>query len=512
MLKAHSNVALRLAESAERDGGRSAFVDTEGRIDYATLAARAAAFARLFAESARPDDRVAVFLERGSDAAAVLYGAYAAGAVAVVVNERYRPRQIEYVLRHSGAELLVTSQQMLERLHRDIDTPARIVDVSTVGGDGHLAPERRISPDLAQIIYTSGSTGMPKGVVYTHGALQAGIDAVVGYLGLLPSDRVASLIPFSSVYGLNQLLTSVACGAAVLVERSPVANQMVSALAKLEATVLAAVPPLWIQLLGAPSFVEGALGGLRLAQNAGGHLPPEIVRRVRAALPSTRLFLQYGMTETFRGTYLPPEELDRRPGSMGKAMPDTEIELVGEDGGEVRAGEVGEIVHRGPTLALGYWGDPEGTQRTFRPNPLRPADAPAAERVVYSGDMARRDEEGFLYYVSRRERMIKSMGFRVGPDEIADVLHASGEIAETVIDAVADAERGERIVAYVVLREGGSAQRLERYCRAELPAYELPAEYVVRAELPRLASGKYDMEGLRLAGRGSEERKTTARS
>jgi acyl-CoA synthetase (AMP-forming)/AMP-acid ligase II len=338
---------------------------------------------------------------------------------------------------------------------------------------------------------------MPKGVVYTHGALQLGIDAVLAYLAIEGTDRVASLIPFSSVYGLNQLLTSVACGASVVVERSPVAHQMVTALVEADATVLAAVPPLWIQLLATPPFQEGALRGLRIAQNAGGHLPPDIVRRVRAALPDTRLYLQYGMTETFRGTYLPPEEVDRRPGSMGKAMPDTEILLLGPDGTEAPVGDVGEVVHRGPTIALGYWNDPAASARAFRPNPLRPAGTPDVERVVYSGDLARRDEDGFLYYVGRSERMIKSMGFRVSPDEVADVLHASGEISEAVVDGVVDPERGERIVAYVVLREGGSARKLERYCRAELPAYELPSEYLARESLPRLPSGKYDMEALR---------------
>jgi len=497
MLEAHTNLALRLAETASRHPERLAFIGEGDRVDFGSLARRTAGFARFLEANASIGDRIAIFLERGPDAAAALFGTHAAGCVAVVVNERYRPRQIEYVLEHSGAEVLVTSTAMLDRLHRDLETTTRIVHVGTVDPEERLSPGRRISPDLAQIIYTSGSTGMPKGVVYTHGALQSGIDAVLHYLGVGPDDRVASLLPFSSVYGLNQLLTSVACGAAVIVERSPVAHQMVAALREAEATVLAAVPPLWIQLLGSPAFQEGALKGLRIAQNAGGHLPPEIVKRVRVALPTTRLFLQYGMTETFRGTYLEPQEVDRRPGSMGKAMPDTEILLVGPDDREVAAGEVGEIVHRGPTIALGYWADPEGTAQTFRPNPLRTAGTPDAERVVYSGDMARRDEEGFLWYVSRRERMIKSMGFRVGPDEIADVLHASGEIEEAVVDGVPDADRGERIVAYVVLRDGGSEKRLERYCRAELPAYEVPSQYVVRDALPRLPSGKYDLDTLR---------------
>jgi acyl-CoA synthetase (AMP-forming)/AMP-acid ligase II len=261
-------------------------------------------------------------------------------------------------------------------------------------------------------------------------------------------------------------------------------------------TVLAAVPPLWNQLLGVPAFNDGILRALRIAQNAGGHLPAEAVKRVRAALPATRLFLQYGMTETFRGTYLPPEEIDTRPGSMGRAMPDTEIMVIDEDGRPAADGEIGEIVHRGPTIALGYWKDPDATSRTFRPNPLRPEGTPLGERVVYSGDMARRDADGYLYYVGRRDRVIKTMGFRIGPDEIADILYASGQVHETVIVAEPDPDRGQRIIAHIVLRQDGTLDRLKRFCRAELPEYAQPAGYVERNEIPRLPSGKYDVDAL----------------
>jgi acyl-CoA synthetase (AMP-forming)/AMP-acid ligase II len=498
MSETNTNLAAQLWRIAELQGGRPAVTERSRAVDLATLGARAAAIAAALAEGpVRPGDRVALFLERGADAVAALFGAYAVGAIAVVINDRFRPRQIEYVLGHCGASVLLTTAGMLDRLHRAPETTALVIDTDSLPARGSFTPVARISPDLAQIIYTSGSTGMPKGVVFTNGALHAGIRAVSDYLGLQPDDRVATLLPFSSVYGLNQVLTAIACGASIVVEPSPVPHQMVVGLAQQGATVLAAVPPLWIQLLSVPDFRDGALRGVRIAQNAGGHLAPEIVRRVRAALPTTRLFLQYGMTETFRGTYLPPEEVDRRPGSMGRAMPDTEILVLDEEQRPVPDGSVGELVHRGPTIASGYWRDPETTARVFRPHPLRPAGAPPTERVVFSGDLVRRDSDGFLYFVGRRDRMIKSMGFRVGPDEVADALHASGEIRETVIDAEPDADRGERILAYVVLREGGSAQRLERFCRAELPAYAQPAEYVIRDQLPRLPSGKYDLDALR---------------
>ncbi len=497
MSKDHTNLASILWNAADDAAERTVMHDGGATINVAQLRERAAAFAAaLTRRNVQPGDRVAIFLERGADAIAALFGAYAVGAIAVMVNERYRPRQIEHILQHSAASILITTSSMLDRQHRELEINAEMMEAGEVAASADFTPLRRISPDAAQIIYTSGSTGMPKGVVFSTGALRAGIAAVSSYLGLLATDRVATLLPFSSVYGINQVLTAIATGASVVIERSPLVQQIVTSLAQQQTTVMAAVPPLWIQFLTVPEFNAGALRGLRIAQNAGGHLPPEFVKRVRAALPDTKFFLQYGMTETFRGTYLPPEAIDSLPGSMGRAMPDTEILLLDENDRPVAEGEIGEVVHRGPTIAMGYWNDPEATARTFRPNPLLPPGTPAAERVVYSGDLARRDAQGFLHYVGRRDRVIKTMGFRIGPDEVADTLYASNEVTEAVIVGVPDPERGQRIIAHVVLRAEGDLTRLKRFCRAELPEYAQPAEYVVRTTVPRLPSGKYDVDSL----------------
>ncbi len=493
----HANLADLLWNAARRGGG-PAILERERTVTFDALQGRAAAAAAALAEGGvAPDDRVAILLERGADAVAALFGAYAAGAIAIVVNERLRPRQIEYVLRHSGARALVTSADMLSRMPRALQTEARIVDMGGIAAEGSFEPVPRLATDIAQIIYTSGSTGLPKGVTFANAALWTGIRSVTGYLGLNAEDRIASLLPLSSVYGLNQLLCAVLCGAVLVVERSPVPHQVVTSLRAQGATVVAGVPPLWLQLLSVPDFRQQPLPALRQMQNAGGHLPTEAAKRLRQAQPHAQLVLQYGQTETFRGTFLRPDEVDRRPNSMGRAIPGVEILVLREDASPCRPGEIGELVHRGPTIAAGYWNDPEATARVFRPNPRRPAGAPDGERVVFSGDMVRADEEGFLYFVSRRDRMIKTMGYRVGPDEIGDVLHASGEITEAVVDAEPDADRGERIVAYVVLGPAGSLERLERFCRSELPSYMLPSRFEKREQLPRLASGKYDLPTLR---------------
>jgi amino acid adenylation domain-containing protein len=486
------NVATLLWAAADADPAAPAVVDPAGTHGYGALRARAAAVAAaLRSGGVRPGDRVAILLERGADAAAACFGAAAAGAVAVVVNDTLRARQVEYLLEHCGASTLLTSAALLARQGRTPCTPARIVDVADLPARGAADPVERPADEAAQIIYTSGSTGMPKGVVHSHAGLVAGARTISGYLGLRATDRTASILPFSSVYGFNQLLCAVATGGTLVVERSPLASAVAAALRREGVTVLAAVPPLWHQLLRAPEFAERPLPALRIAQNAGGHLPAEAVRRLRAAQPGARLFLQYGLTEVIRSTFLPPDEVDRRPGSMGTAVPGARVEVVRPDLTPCAPGEAGELVHRGPTVALGYWNDPEATARVFRA-------CPTHGRAVFSGDVVRRDEDGFLHFVGRTDRMIKTMGYRVGPDEVADVLFGSGAVAEAVVTAEPDPARGERIVAHVVLRPGAAVERLEAFCRAEMPRYMQPARIQVHDALPRGAAGKYDTGALRV--------------
>jgi acyl-CoA synthetase (AMP-forming)/AMP-acid ligase II len=236
---------------------------------------------------------------------------------------------------------------------------------------------------------------------------------------------------------------------------------------------------------------------LRIMQNAGGHLPLSGVRGLRIAQPQARLFLQYGMTETFRSTYLAPDEVDRHPTSIGRPIAGTDILVVRDDLTPCDVGEVGELVHRGPNVAVGYWNDVEATNRVFRPAPSQGAVSAPAERLVFSGDLVRRDEAGLLYFVGRRDRMIKTLGFRVAPDEVADVLFASGEILQGVVVGEADDERGERIVAHVTLAPAGSVEALTAFCRRELPRHMQPNRFEVHDSLPRLPSGKYDLQTLR---------------
>jgi amino acid adenylation domain-containing protein len=493
MIPLWKNAAHMLLATAETHGDRGAVAGRGLDVDYRTLTARSLAFAEALAGAdIHPGDRVALLLPRGADAAAAFFGVLARGAVAVTVNETLRPRQVDYILGHSGAKALLFAAELLDRLPRPVGSQTLKLDASAVPAVGDALPVARTGSDVAQIVYTSGSTGQPKGVTISHANLWAGMQAVTTYLGIDHRDRIASLLPFSFDYGLNQLLCCAGTGAELVVEHSPVPQRIVQTLRELEVTVLPAVPPLWLQLLGTKSFQADPLPTLRMLTNTGGHLPTDAVRKLRRAQPQASLVLMYGLTEAFRSSYLAPDRIDRKPNSIGRAIPGAELLVLRDDLTPCEPGQHGQLVHRGPTVALGYWNDPEATARVFRPNPLRPPGTPDAERVVFSGDRVYRDDEGDLFFVGRQDQLIKTLGYRVSPDEVADVLYASGEVVEAAVTSEDDAVRGARIVAYVVLDEDGDLVRLTEFAARELPRYMQPARIEAVPSLPRTASGKHD--------------------
>jgi amino acid adenylation domain-containing protein len=495
------NFAYALLDSAREEPGRIAVASTEERWSYEALVDRSLGVARaVVAAGVKPGDRVAIFLTRGGDACAAFFGVLAAGAVAVFINESLKPRQIDHILDHSGAAVLLSSSDTMRRLTRSPSIPVALLDVAEIDGAGENDPVVRIGADVAQIIYTSGSTGLPKGVTLSHANLWAGMLAVVEYLGVTADDRIASLLPFSFDYGLNQLLCSVGSGATLVVERSPVPQRIVQSLRDQQVTILPAVPPLWLQLLGVDPFRREPLPSLRLMTNTGGSLPADAVRALRQSQPEAQLVLMYGLTEAFRSSYLDPRRVDRKPGSVGGAIPGAELLVLREDQTVCEAGEMGELVHRGPTVALGYWNDAELTAAVFRPHPRRAEGTPDVERVVFSGDVVYRDDEGDLFFVGRRDTLIKTLGYRVSPDEIVDVLYASGEVLEAVVTSEPDDRKGNRIIAYVVLADGGQVDRLKAFCAAELPRFMQPAKIEVRPSLLRTHTGKYDVAAITASG------------
>jgi amino acid adenylation domain-containing protein len=495
------NFAHVLLETAREGAAGTAVVSSEERWSYAALAGRTAAIAQALADAgAEPGDRVAIYLKRSGDACAAFFGVLASGAVAAFVNESLKARQIDHILTHSGARVLLSSPDMLGRLARPPDASVSIVDVTTIDRDAAFEPVARTGMDVAQLIYTSGSTGLPKGIALSHANLWAGMRAVTEYLAISADDRIASLLPFSFDYGLNQLLCAVGTGATLVIERSPIAPRIVQTLREERVTILPMVPPLWLQFLAVESFRREPLPALRVMTNTGGPLPTEAVRALRRSQPQAQLFLMYGLTEAFRSSYLDPSRVDRKPRSVGRAIPGAELLVVKADGTACAPGETGELVHRGPTVALGYWNDPDLTAAVFRADPRRTEGDRDAERVVFSGDLVYRDDEGDLFFVGRRDALIKTLGYRVSPDEVVDVLYASGEVAEAVVASEPDEQIGSRIVAYVVLRDSGDVDRLTGFCAAELPRYMRPARIEVRSSLRRTHTGKYDVAAISASG------------
>src|SRR5467141_3085833 len=465
----------------------------------------------------RRSERVAVYLEKRFETVIATFGAVAAGGVFVPINPLLKPDQVAYILRDCNVRILVTSVERLRllesTLHECHDLNAVIVVGGKAGpvekldmvawedalsGSARARPHRVIDTDMAAILYTSGSTGSPKGVVLSHRNMVAGARSVAQYLENHEGDRILSALPLSFDAGFSQLTTAFHVGASVTLINYLLPRDIIAAVERERITGLTAVPPLWIQLAQL-EWPEAARNSLRYIANTGGRMPKATLDALRAALPRTRAFLMYGLTESFRSTFLPPSELDRRPDSIGKAIPNAEVLVVRENGAPCAPGEHGELVHRGALVSLGYWNDPEKTAERFKPAPGQPRGLIMPEIAVWLGDTVRMDEEGFLYFVSRRDEMIKTSGYRVSPSEVEEVIYATGLVGEAAALGIPHPVLGQAIVVIVTARDGVrlDAEALLAQCRQRLPAFMVPARVTVReGSLPRNPNGKIDRKAM----------------
>jgi len=362
------------------------------------------------------------------------------------------------------------------------------------------AGHRVIDTDLCAILYTSGSTGRPKGVVLSHRNMVAGAKSVASYLENTPDDSLLAALPLSFDAGFSQLTTAFHSGARVVLLNYLLPRDVLKALQKERITGLTAVPPLYIQLAGLDWPEDNGISAhLRYFANTGGRMPRETLNTLRAKLPGTKPYLMYGLTEAFRSTYLPPEEVDRRPDSIGRAIPNAEILVLREDGTPCKADEPGELVHRGALVGMGYWNDPEKTAERYKPLPGREAGLVLPELAVFSGDTVRQDEEGFLYFIGRRDEMIKTSGYRVSPTEVEEILYATQLVGECAAFGVEHATLGQSISVIVTAPPGrtlDSGELLDA-CRQRMPAYMLPSQIIERpGPLPRNPNGKIDRKTL----------------
>ncbi|CAO4178036.1 AMP-dependent synthetase and ligase [Methylorubrum aminovorans] len=494
-----STLLHHLLEGAGADDS-SAIVEGAETLTYGGFRARVAALAqRLRALGLAPGDRVAILLPKSIRECVAIFAVSAAGGVFVPVHPSLRPRQVHHIAADSGARVLLTDTVHAAGLEGALDDlPDLRVLTEEVGEDGAALRPGEPAPDgLAAILYTSGSTGLPKGVMLSHANLIAGTRIVRTYLGIHPADRILSVLPFSFDYGLNQLLTSVEQGARIVLLTPRLGDDVVRALEAHRITLLAGVPTLWTLLTrAAPHLAKADLSALRAITNSGGSLALPTIARLRARLPHTAIVLMYGLTEAFRSTYLPPEEIDRRPDSIGRAIPETEIFALTHDGRRARPGEPGILHHRGPTVSMGYWKRPGDTARVLVRDPF-PSPGSAPGLVCRSGDLVVEDEDGFFRFIGREDTMIKTQGFRVSPTEVEAALMETGAFRAAAVIGLPDPSLGQRIHAVTVPAEGapGTSDVLQRL-RSALAPHLVPRTIEAVAALPTTPNGKVDYKRL----------------
>jgi acyl-CoA ligase (AMP-forming) (exosortase A-associated) len=441
--------------------------------------------------------RVASWAAKGELTCLMPLAAPRAGLVHVPINPLLKRGQVAHILADSGAELLIATPSRLGTLEpgdcncRSLTEDAVLTEVANATP---LTPSDADPQSLAAILYTSGSTGKPKGVMLSHANMWLGAESVAGYLGMEHDDVTLAVLPLAFDYGQNQLFSTWYAGGCVVPLDYLTARDVVKAVERHGVTTLAAVPPLWVQLteLAWPAEVAAKL---RRLTNSGGALTADMVQRLRGLFPQARLFPMYGLTEAFRSTYLDPALVDSHPTSMGKAIPHAEILVIGDDGEVAADGEEGELVHCGPLVAQGYWQDPGRTAERFKPAPMASRYGGTA---VWSGDRARRAGDGLLYFVGRRDAMIKSAGNRISPQEIEEAALASGLVAEAVALGIPDARLGQA-VHLIVRPTPGIADieaELPRILMQQLPNFMQPKVIHWREVMPISPNGKIDRTGL----------------
>jgi amino acid adenylation domain-containing protein len=508
-----------LEASARRRPDRLALVEGQRRVTYAEMDHLASGLARgLRAAGVRRGDRVAVYLENSLEAVASIFGILKAGGVFLVLNPTIKADKLAFVLDNSRAAAIVTDrrrQDTVEGLAGRLPHLRSLVVVSPQTASPPPARLERLSfeelaqtpgpppasgcidIDLAALIYTSGSSGQPKGVMLTHLNIVSAATSITTYLENTEDDVILNVLPLSFDYGLYQVLMAFKVGGAVVLERSfaypPVVLQRIAAERVTGFPIVPTISAILLQM----ELERYDFSSLRYITNTGAMLPTRHIVELRQRLPHVKIFSMYGLTECKRVSYLPPDQIDRRPTSVGKGMPNEEVYIVDEQGNRLDSG-IGELVVRGSHVMKGYWEMPEETDKVLRPGPL------PGERVLYTGDLFRMDEEGYLYFVGRKDDIIKTRGEKVSPREVENVLYALDGVAEAAVIGVPDPILGEAVKAVVTLREGASLTERDvlRHCSRHLEDFMVPKHVEICATLPKTSSGKIAKQELKRLAAG----------
>lgn len=506
-----------IEESAKTRPDATAIHHKSVEISYSELQANVESVAwGLISHGLTAGDRVAVYLPKQPETVYGLFGSSHAGGVFVPVNPLLKPKQVSYILQDCNVRTLITSSQRLKQMAAEL---SECEDLSCVIVVEETAPEvslrsditllnwqdfvsttpqatySRIDADVASILYTSGSTGNPKGVVLSHKNMVTGAKSVASYLNNTEKDCLLAILPLSFDYGLSQLTTAFLVGASAVLMDYLLPRDILKAITRYQVTGLAGVPPIWNQLVQL-EWPEECRNTLRYITNSGGAMPQTATAALQTALPDTDIYLMYGLTEAFRSTYLPPDQVSKRPDSMGKAIPNAEVMVVREDGSECAAGEAGELVHRGSLVALGYWNDPTKTAERFKPAPGQSSELPLTEMAVWSGDQVKKDDEGYLYFISRKDEMIKTSGYRVSPTEVEEIIYQINDVDEAAALGLSHPDFGQAIFLIVSSQSELVDKDILKYCNANLPSFMIPKAVLITDNLPHNQNGKIDRKQL----------------
>jgi long-chain acyl-CoA synthetase len=497
--------------SAARWPEKTALVCNGRKFTYGDLETRANRLASsLIAGGVERGDRVAVYLENSAEAVIAVFAVLKAGAVFLVVNPTTKADKVAYIMKNCRTAGLITDRTRLGALREVVAALPNLQGVWVAGGlpgaefskgkrffdlaatleDTSLPavpPAKKcIDVDLAALVYTSGSTGRPKGVMLTHLNIVSAATSITAYLENRPDDIILSVLPLSFDYGLYQVLMASKIGATLVLERSfTYPYRIVELLNQEHVTGFPIVPTISAVLLQLDLSAH-RFPALRYITNTAAALPTSHIRQLRDLFPDVKIFSMYGLTECKRVSYLPPDQIDVRPDSVGRAMPNEEVYIVDDTGKRVSAGAIGELVVRGSNVMKGYWELPEETDRVLKPGPL------PGEKVLHTGDLFRMDEEGYLYFVGRKDDIIKTRGEKVSPREVEDVLHAMPGVAEAAVIGVPDEVLGAAIKAVIRLQVGVNLtmEQVIHWCSQKLENFMIPKFVEFQGELPKTATGK----------------------
>jgi len=516
-----------LEESARRIPDKIALITESERFTYREIEMQANCLAHaLIAAGVARGDRVVIVLPNSLQAVVAIFAALKADAVFVVLHATTKGGKLAYVLNNCRATAIIVDGAKLDADHAWLTETPYLRSVflvngahrqfGTVGKSGKHAysledvwnefsctappPRRCIDIDLAALIYTSGSTGRPKGVMMTHLNIVSAATSITTYLENSADDIVLNVLPLSFDYGLYQLLMMFKVGGTlVLLNSFAFPHLVLQKIANEGVTGFPIVPTISATLLQM-NLARYSFPALRYITNTAAALPVDHIRKLRALFPHVRIYSMYGLTECKRVSYLPADQIDVRPGSVGRGMPNEEVYIVDPEGNRVVPGAVGELVIRGSNVMKGYWELPEETDRCLRPGPL------PGERVLYSGDLFYADPEGYLYFVGRRDDIIKTRGEKVSPREVEDAIYSLETVAEAAVIGIPDPILGSAIKALVVPKQGSfiTAQDVLRHCSTKLEDFMVPKIIEFRPSLPRTDSGKVNKRALAEACKNPE--------